>query len=78
MPMSRQEFEQRAHEFNEWADKLSADLDRYEAKYGAAPLVTDWEDVEQLTNVIPWCDACQSNHWPSQCDPDVDEQRLQR
>lgn len=25
-------------------------------------LVTDWED--QLTNVIPWCDACRSYHRP--------------
>lgn len=40
--------------------------------------VTDWEDVEQLTNVIPWCDACQGNHWPSQCDPDSDQQRMPR
>lgn len=40
--------------------------------------VTDWEDVEQRTNVVPWCDACQSNHWLGQCDPDSDEQRLPR
>lgn len=76
MPMSRQGFERSAREFNEWADKLRADLDLYEAKYGApspAPFctcpcscdetphdgskcrlhdtVTDWEDVEQLTNI---------------------------
>lgn len=35
MPVSRQEFEKRAREFDEGADKLRADLDRYEAKYGA-------------------------------------------
>ena len=42
-------------------------------------IVTDWEDVEQLTNVIPWCEACQSNHYyPDQCDPDDDSQRFPR
>ncbi len=41
-------------------------------------LVTDWEDVEQRINVVPWCDACQSNHWPDQCDPDLDQQRMPR
>ncbi|WP_291869700.1 hypothetical protein [Bradyrhizobium sp.] len=37
------------------------------------PAVTDWEDVEQRSNVIPWCDPCQSNHW--ECNPDLDQQR---
>lgn len=41
-------------------------------------LVTDWEDVEQATNVGAWCEACQSTHWSGQCDPDVDEQRMPR
>jgi hypothetical protein len=34
--------------------------------------VTDWEDVEQRTNVVPWCEACQINHWAGQCAPDLD------
>ena len=38
-------------------------------------LVTDWEDVEQRTNVIPWCDACQSYHHKWNCNPDLDQQR---
>lgn len=37
---------------------------------GDRQTVTDWEDVERRTNVVPWCDACQSNHFPGQCDPD--------
>lgn len=41
-------------------------------------LVPDWEDVEQLTNVARWCDACQTHHWSGQCNPDVDEQRFTR
>lgn len=44
----------------------------------APRLVTDWEDVEQATNVGAWCEACQSTHWSGQCDPDVDEQRMPR
>lgn len=40
--------------------------------------VTDWEDVERRTNVAAWCEACQSNHWSGQCDPDTDEQRMPR
>lgn len=37
--------------------------------------VTDWEDVEQRTNVGQWCDSCQTTHWSGQCDPDDDSQR---
>lgn len=40
-------------------------------------LVTDWEDVEQRTNVT--CVTCREKLWACRCDsPDVDEQRMPR
>lgn len=40
-------------------------------------LVTDWEDVEQRTNVT--CVTCREKLWACRCDdPDVDEQRFPR
>jgi hypothetical protein len=40
--------------------------------------LTDWEDVEQLTNVGMWCESCQTTHWSGRCDPDLDQQRMPR
>lgn len=45
-----------------------------EAAIQAAP-VTDWEDVEQRSNLGTWCESCQTTHWSGQCDPDLDQQR---
>lgn len=78
MPISRKEFERRSAAFDDLYERLKSGLDEYEARFVRPPLVTDWEDVEQRTNVASWCEACQTHHWAGQCDPDLDEQRMPR